>query len=398
MGQKAYAHVMKHYAPDSMAYPVKKTYEEIILEYRNAKGVAESALKISFIVPPPIKGSGGHNKIFTAARFLTEFGHHVCLYFLNDGSFGRQQQLKEFISSHFFDPGCELVLGTDTILSCDILCATSWVTAYAVQENKERAAKLFYFVQDMEHLFFPLSDNYLKAENTYRIGMYHISYGPWCAKMIKEKYGGMAAHIPFSLDKQVYYPRQAKRERNSGVIFFARPEMPRRCFWLGLDALNIFHKRNPGVKITLFGSRQISSANIPFPHENLGVLSVHGLAELYSGADVGIAFSTTNPSLVPFEMMACGCPVIDLDYNDNYVNYGSRNNAKLVGISPEEIAAGIEEMIKDDDLRHRIAENGFRFVRDFPDDRETFRAMEDIFFKALCIEKSPLPQDLKCSV
>ena len=37
------------------------------------------------------------------------------------------------------------------------------------------------------------------------------------------------------------------------------------------------------------------------------------LAELYSRAKLGIAFSSTNPSLIPFEMLACGLPLIDID-------------------------------------------------------------------------------------
>ena len=86
--------------------------------------------------------------------------------------------------------------------------------------------------------------------------------------------------------------------------------------------------------------------------------------------------------------MACGCPAIDFDYNDNYINYGSRENVKLVGISPEEIAAGIDEMVHNDDMRRHIVENGLRFVNEFPDDRKTFKAMEEIFLKAFGIEKT----------
>ena len=383
MGQKAYEHVNKNYTPDAMAAVVKKTYEDIISEYREKNGVPQNTLKISFVIPPPIEGSGGHNKIFAAAKYLSEFGHFVNLYFLNDGTFASHQQLREFIISHFFDPGCEIIHGTDNISSCDILCATSWITAYTVHANKNKAAKLFYFVQDIESLFFPMSDNYLKAENTYRLGFHHVSYGPWCAKVIREKYNGKADHIPFSLDKKVYYPRQIEKETIKKVIFFARPEMPRRCYWLGLEALYIFNKANPDVKIILFGSHQIKSSDVPFPHENLGVLDKDKLALLYSRADVGMAFSTTNPSLVPFEMMACGCPVIDFDYNDNYINYGSRENVKLVGISPEEIAAGIEEIINDDDTRRQIAERGVQFVSGFPDDRESMKALKHIFQTAL---------------
>ena len=39
------------------------------------------------------------------------------------------------------------------------------------------------------------------------------------------------------------------------------------------------------------------------------------LRRLYSLSTLGIAFSTTNPSLIPFEMLACGLPVVDVLLN-----------------------------------------------------------------------------------
>jgi len=379
MGQRAHEHVMTCYAPNSIATSVRKTYESIISEYRHRIGISDHTLKISFVIPSPEKGSGGHNKIFTASRYLSEWGHSVTIHCLNDGGFSRQEQLKEFIHSHFIDPKSEIILGTNTISSCDILCATSWKTAYPVYANRYKAAELFYFVQDIESLFFPMGNDYLRADNTYRMGMHHITYGPWCAKFLKERYQAKADYIPFSFDKKMYYARTSEKNNPKKVIFFGRPEMPRRCFWIGLEALWLFSQKNPDVKIIIFGSEQIGHHNIPFPYENRGVLTKEELAQLYSRADVGISFSTTNPSLVPFEMMACGCPVVDLDYNDNYINYGSKENAKLVGISPEEIARGIEELIKDDDMRHRIAMNGYQFASNFPDDQEAFMVMEKVF-------------------
>ena len=52
--------------------------------------------------------------------------------------------------------------------------------------------------------------------------------------------------------------------------------------------------------------------------ENYALLpTIKDLADLYRESTIGMVFSTTNPSLVPYEMMACGLPVIDLktDYS-----------------------------------------------------------------------------------
>ncbi|HAL61599.1 MAG TPA: hypothetical protein DCP08_04220, partial [Chloroflexi bacterium] len=123
-------------------------------------------------------------------------------------------------------------------------------------------------------------------------------------------------------------------------------------------------------------------SRIPFPHRDYRVIrSLDVLAALYSSASVGVAFSTTNPSRVPFEMMACGCPVVDLDYGDNYINYGSRDNVMLVEPIPESIAEGIELLIRNEELRSKIARNGFDFARSLPSEEEEARRMESLILK-----------------
>ena len=136
IGQRAYEHVARYYSPSSIGLYAKEIYETIIQELRNKVGISDSALKISFVMPPPSEGSGGHNKIFSAARYLSELGHSVRLYCLNDGIFQSRRQMREFIHSKFLDPKSEIIFGTDRITSCDVLCATSWATAYTVYQNK----------------------------------------------------------------------------------------------------------------------------------------------------------------------------------------------------------------------------------------------------------------------
>ena len=88
--------------------------------------------------------------------------------------------------------------------------------------------------------------------------------------------------------------------------------------------------------------------------------------------------TTTNPSMTSFEMMACKCPVVDIDYNNNEINYGSVNNAMLAEPTPECVADGIIKLLEDDELRNRIAENGYRYVDSFPDIDGSLNKLEQI--------------------
>jgi glycosyltransferase involved in cell wall biosynthesis len=80
-------------------------------------------------------------------------------------------------------------------------------------------------------------------------------------------------------------------------------------------------------------------------------------------------------------MMACGCPVVDLDYADNYINYGSRDNVMLVAPTPEGIAEGIELLISNEELRAKIARNGFDFARSLPNEREVALRIESLILE-----------------
>ena len=50
-----------------------------------------------------------------------------------------------------------------------------------------------------------------------------------------------------------------------------------------------------------------------FPFTNLGVLDAADVASAMNDAHILLRFSLTNISNVPFEGMACGCAVVDVD-------------------------------------------------------------------------------------
>ena len=89
----------------------------------------------------------------------------------------------------------------------------------------------------------------------------------------------------------------------------------------------------------MYGSNHIDQETIPFTATVKKMLpTLHDLADLYRNATLGIVFSTTNPSLVPYEMMACGCPVADLDANNALAKYGDDiNNVFLFNTYPKKI-------------------------------------------------------------
>ena len=391
IGERAYEHSLGEYSAPSLSKVLLDTYKKILVDYKRSKGISADSLSIGIILPPPFSGSGGHMRVFEIGKILSDMGHKVKVYITDSQDFMNSREIEKFIRRNFIDPNFKVVLGVDKITSCDVLIATHWSTAYIVHRYRGRAAKTFHFVQDYEPYFYSMSEDYINADLSYGLADVIITYGKWCYELLKRKNKISSKQkiyrIPFYVNKTIFQPIDNVERKRNRVLFFARPDMPRRLYGLGIKVLKIVASKKPDVEIIFYGSKNINSSKIPFKHKNLGYLRTqHNLVKLYNSATVGLIFTTTNPSMTSFEMMACQCPVVDIKYNNNELNYGDVNNAMLVEPTPECVAEGIIKLLEDDELRNRIAENGYKYVASFPD-------MEDSLSKFIHILKKEIDDE-----
>ncbi len=368
-----------------------KQYMNQVFKRAKSSDVNTSCLNIAFIVPPPIKGSGGHRNIYRAVKYLKEQGHKITVYYTD--LLEPADIVKQNVSSWFYDMGdIPFICYEGQLGYHDVAIATWWETAYCLKNNIEKISYPFYFVQDFEPSFSPMSTQYIMAENTYRLGFFHICSGPWCKNFLIKKYNAQAEYFQFPVDKSIYYVKETKNTNSKKIVFFAKPEMPRRCYEIGIQALEILKKRAPEVKIILFGSDKVNS--IPFDAEVKGLLpTLEDLANLYRSADLGIVFSTTNPSLVPYEMMHCGLPVVDLDMEGAESKYGgSRDNVFLVNPLPEKMAEELYNIINSPDLLRHVGTNGRLWAeQEFDGEDKMGEVVEQTIIKVI-INKENLKQ------
>lgn len=380
MGRAARASAIERFGPRTIGQQALEAYG-IPHPDRRVQVVSER-LRIDWVVPPIIIGGGGHRNIFRAAHHLKEFGHDVHLHIANMAE--SDEQLATMIRSHFYPFRGHVHRYDGSFERTDVVFATHWSTVDAALRAKALAREIMYFVQDFEPAFAPMGSEYVLAENTYRLGLYHITSGPWCERILREQFHAAADHFRFPIDKEIYFPRP-RSVTHKRLMFFAKPEMPRRCFELGILALQHMHRMRPDVEIVMFGSRQITGRKIDFPVTFLKVVpTLDDLAELYSNADTGMVFSTTNPSLVPYEMMACGLPVIDLDRPGNEVNYDDRRDiALLANPLPDVMARQVVELLDSEEDRQARSRNGLAFAAGFPTEEEMARRIEALIINRL---------------
>ncbi len=314
---------------------------------------------INWVIPDFSPGSGGHLNIFRLIQGLEQRGYVCRVVIVGECQFPTAAQAKSIIHRFFFPIKAEVVIGHDSMKPAWATFATSWPTAYVVRSFRATRHKL-YFVQDYEPFFYARGSEYALAEATYSFGFVGITAGQWLAQKLKEKFGMETFSYGFSYDRALYSPRPRRDGNTKHVFFYARPVTQRRGFELGVLALSRVAKQFDNVAV-IFAGWDVSQYRLDFPHLNAGVVPLEELPDLYSQCDVALVLSFTNLSLLPLELMACGCPVIS-NRGPNVEWLLDDSNAVLVEPTVEEIVDGLTRILLDEGHRIDVRQKGLTFA------------------------------------
>jgi len=257
---------------------------------------------LDVLLPTPLQGSGGHRTIVVNAEYLAAEGHRVRLHVQKQ----RRQRDPVGKTRQWFPVNrCEVLAGwPDRLPDSDAVMATAWFTAAPVAGLSTPGRRL-YFVQDYEPLFHPAGDLSLAATASYELGLETLVIGNWLRQKLWVDHLATTAVVPFGADLQTYHPTDIVRRRQVAAIYQA--DKPRRCPQLVRAALRMVLAQ--GVPVITFGSAK--SPDLGTGHRHLGIVSPAELASLYQQSAAGLCISASNPSRVPFEMMASGLPVVE---------------------------------------------------------------------------------------
>ena len=139
--------------------------------------------------------------------------------------------------------------------------ATGWQTIDFVR--KLQAKKKAYFIQDFEPWFFPMGDQYLITENSYRFGFLPVTIGKWLSYKMQNEFNTPSQYFDFGADLNTYKPLNNINKENA-ICFVYQPEKPRRCDFIGLKALKLVKALRPDIKYIYMGLvwKQISILNV----------------------------------------------------------------------------------------------------------------------------------------
>jgi O-antigen biosynthesis protein len=315
--------------------------------------------KIAWVIPHPGFGSGGHRTIIQNVNALIRHGYECDIYVEEDWV-STSDDVASKIDSYYEPCAANVYVGISLRSDYDLLFATGWTTIDMVKPlNVENKA---YFIQDYEPWFFPMGDNYIKTENSYYLNYHKITIGKWLAHKMNEEFNSNAQFFDFCADLNIYKPIKDCQKENA-ICYIWQPEKPRRCDALAMQALFLVKTINPNIKIYLYGS---NNKQIPgFDSEKLGIISPKKCNELYNKCMVGLCMSASNPSRIPFEMMAAGLPVVEL-YKENNL-YDLPNDCALLAMpNPEAIATAILKLFADKNMRDKMSINGVKYMQNYP--------------------------------
>lgn len=314
-------------------------------------------LTIGWLTTPPGAGSGGHTTMFRMVQALEAAGHR-CVIQLYDRHHGAVAAQAAVIARSWPWIRAEVRSVDDGFRGLDACVATSWQTAHVLGTRSPSDLHRFYFIQDFEPFFHAHGSQHELAADSYRFGFHHLALGHMVQDRLRSEVAVDSHLLPFSCDTSVY--SRTNTGSRTGVVFYAKPDVPRRGYLLGALALEHFHRRHPDQEIHVYGD---PVPEIATPVTRHGRLTPSELNTLYNTTRAGIAMSFTNISLVAEEMLAAGTIPIVNDSPDSRADLPNEH-ARWAAPTPVALADALGRAVEAQDGVRRSAEAAASVRRD----------------------------------
>lgn len=321
---------------------------------------ADKKVDYSIVLPKIMPGSGGHDKAIKIAESLKQNGFRVKIHII-----GQSQDEINGIIPLYTDMGAvsNLDIGKS---SCVI--ATHWSTVWAINKFSNLDKKPIYFIQDYESSFYPVGFEYEMSRRSYFLNFDKFTLGKWVKNKILGLTGGQdIPSLGFPIDKEVYLQVRPFELRERIILCYYRPDQPRRLpEFLGQLSLMLVPYLEKDWKIVFFGSDVPIEKRVP-GIEFLGkIVDKTELSYLYNRCSIGISLSATNPSLVDFEMLACGLPLVTLDFGHRDLDYNGCSGIYYIEIELAKAFRSLVELIENVNLRRELSHAAMNWSLSLP--------------------------------
>lgn len=322
--------------------------------------------KVAFVFGSLALHSGGHTSVLRLGSGLCRQGYDITFVSFTDQS---ADEMAKIAKSNYEDVDGKFeslsnVSGSDF----DVVVATSWQSVYYVRRLD---AYKMYFVQDYEPFFFKLNERYLLAKKTYELGLHIVSLGSWNIDQIKRNCtlpeGSRLDSIDFPYEPKEYkmvkkrtYEEYGKKTKYTLAVYSKEDgkRIPNLLQIILKKASDELRTRGINLDIRFFGFDKNTKVQVGV---NLGKLNKSQMADLYNEADFGMVASMTNISLVPYEMIATGLPVIEF-MEGSFPYFFGKNAALLIDFNYMTLVNAILDIRENSEQLKSIMKNATDYM------------------------------------
>jgi len=337
-------------------------------------------VKITFLCPH-LRIAGGVRAILTYADRLTEAGHEVKVVVPAKGRARAGWRALRGVGPSWIPGFRARVVWVDrwrpsALPDGNVLVATAWQSAGAVADAPARCGAKFYFVQHYESLYHGQAE---AVDTTYRLPLRKIVISTWLRDIMRERFASEAEILVTPVDPVLFHAVPVTVTSSRPRVLMLHHDYAWKGTADGFETVARVKKRVPGLHLVGFG---VSAPKAPSGYDEFHADPPQDrLAALYSGCEIYLCPSWDEGlGMPPMEAMACGAALVTYD-NGGCRDYAYDDETALVARRRDvsDLAAKLERLASDDDLRRRIATAGSAFVRNTFDWGRAVRRMEAIF-------------------
>jgi GT2 family glycosyltransferase/glycosyltransferase involved in cell wall biosynthesis len=314
---------------------------------------ADGALRVIYVTEDTGVG-GGHRDVFEHANRLRRRGHDVEVWSLG----GEPDWFPLEAPVRSFDEFEDLALALRD--EDAIKVATWWLTSEPVWRASAVRGVPLYFVQDIETSYYgndePMQHRVIAS---YREEFRYMTISAWNRDRLRE-FGREAELISPGLDLDTFRPLDHVERRDDVVLALGRSN-PLKNLPLTVRA---WRRLRPRPELWMFGIEPEIGARYGVRY--VTAPSDEGVNELLNEATVLVQTSTHEGfALPPLEAMAAGAAVVCTDAHGNRDFCRHGENCLMVEPRAEAVAAAIDRVLRDRDLRARLVAAGYETAREY---------------------------------
>jgi GT2 family glycosyltransferase/glycosyltransferase involved in cell wall biosynthesis len=313
----------------------------------------EGALRVIYVTEGTGVG-GGHRDVFEHLDRLRERGHDAVLFSLEGPPdwYPLEAPVRSFST---YGEMAAALAEEDAIK-----VATWWATAGSVWRGSLRRGRAVYFVQDIETSYYPGRDAYAVESRarvlaSYREEFRFMTISHWNRERLAEL-NLEAELVPPGIDLETF--RRVNLARRDDMLLALGRSNPLKNLPLTVEAWRLLE---PRPELYLFGvepelGRRYGTRYVQAPTD-AGVNDLLNEATAFVQTSVHEGFC-----LPPLEAMAAGAPVVCTDAHGNRDFCRDGENCLLVEPEPTAVAAAIDRVRRERDLRERLVAGGLETV------------------------------------